>query len=414
MKILVTGSGGFIGKNLVCGLKNRGFGEICEFTRKNSPDDLLSFTRDCDFVFHIAGENRPSDIKDYMAVNAGLTQKLIAALSENENPAPILFSSSVQAKAAENSVSAAFMNADGSEKGKSASEGIRPAQYPANEYAKSKLAAERALFKYGRDFSTPVYIYRLPNVFGKWARPNYNSAVATFCHNIARDMPIRIDDPEKTLSLVYIDDVVEEFIGAMSTYLDENFDRASKSSREDEISLLPYPPSLIYKRKLGDIAALIQSFRDSRRDLSVPDMSDEFTYKLYSTYLSYLPEGGFSYPLSMHTDQRGSFTEFLKTPDRGQVSINISHPGITKGQHWHNSKNEKFLVVKGRGVIRFRRVGESEVSEYRVSGESLQVVDIPTGYTHCIINEGDEDMVTLMWANETFDEAHPDTYYEEV
>ncbi|MDO8686418.1 MAG: capsular polysaccharide biosynthesis protein CapF, partial [Clostridiales bacterium] len=245
-----------------------------------------------------------------------------------------------------------------------------------------------------------VYVYRLPNVFGKWCRPNYNSAVATFCYNIANGLPIQVNDPTVTMKLVYIDDVVREFINALNGQV---------NSQGKYYGVEP-----VHTVKLGEIAELIRSFRESREQRSIPDMSDEFTRKLYSTYLSYLPKEQFSYPLKMNIDIRGSFTEFIKTSDRGQVSVNISKPGITKGNHWHHSKNEKFLVVSGTGVIRFRMVGSEEVVEYHVSGDKLEVVDIPIGYTHNIENLGETDMVTVMWVNECFDPDKPDTYFLEV
>jgi UDP-2-acetamido-2,6-beta-L-arabino-hexul-4-ose reductase len=245
-----------------------------------------------------------------------------------------------------------------------------------------------------------VLVYRLPNVFGKWCRPNYNSAIATFCHNIARDIPIKVNDPNVVMNLVYIDDVVEELIRAVN----------GKETRNGDFCIIP----TVHTIKLGRVAELLLSFKDSRSDLSIPDMGDAFTKKLYATYLSYLPEDQFSYCLKMNADNRGSFTEIIRTPERGQVSVNVSRPGITKGNHWHDTKNEKFLVVSGRGVIRFRKVGSDRVFEYHVSGEELEVVDIPPGYTHNIENVGDSDMVTIMWANECFDPEKPDTYFLEV
>jgi len=269
-----------------------------------------------------------------------------------------------------------------------------------NPYGRSKKAGEDLLRDYGRTTGARVFIYRFPNVFGKWCRPNYNSVVATFCHNIARDLPITVSDVFKELRLVYIDDVVQELLLALR---DEIFSPS-------DFYIVPVKYTVL----LGKLAALLRSFKNSRGERSVPDLSDAFTSKLYSTYLSYLPEDSFSYPLTMNVDERGSFTEMIKTPDRGQVSVNISKPGITKGNHWHHSKNEKFLVVSGTGVIRFRKVGSEQVLEYFVSGAKLEVVDIPTGYTHHIENLGDTDMVTVMWASEPFNPDKPDTYYLEV
>ena len=372
MKILVTGAGGFLGKNLVCNLKNAGYDEVFSYDISSTEEEFNSYTEQCDFVFHLAGVNRPKDPREFVTGNAGLTEKLINRLKECGNKVPILLSSSIQA-------------------------GLN------NDYGKSKREAEELVFSYGRDEDVPVYVYRFPNLFGKWSRPNYNTVIATFCHNIARDLPIRIDDREHVVSLAYVDDVIGQFLRILKTGI-----------RLPAGEFVTFPPNLIYERKLGYIADTILSFKKSREDLMVPDMGDEFVSKLYSTYLSFLPEEGFSYPLKKNSDQRGSFTEFLKSADRGQVSVNVSHPGITKGQHWHNSKNEKFLVVSGRGRIEFRKIGTDEVITYHLSGDKPEVVDIPTGYTHNIINEGDTDLVTVMWANEVFDPEHPDTFYETV
>ena len=256
------------------------------------------------------------------------------------------------------------------------------------------------MLNYGKEVRARILIHRFPNVFGKWCRPNYNSAIATFCYNIANNLPIKVNDPSVVMSLVYIDDVVEELISALE----------GKESRVDDFCEVP----VVHRITLGEIVDLIYSFKSSRDNLSIPDTSEPIAKKLYSTYLSYLPKDNFSYPLKMNVDNRGSFTEFIKTPDRGQVSINISKPGITKGNHWHHTKNEKFLVVSGRGVIRFRQLNTDEVIEYFVSGDKLEVVDIPTGYTHNIENLGDADMVTVMWANEQFDPERPDTFFLEV
>jgi len=266
-----------------------------------------------------------------------------------------------------------------------------------NPYGVSKKAGEDILLEYGRETGTDVLIYRFPNVFGKWCRPNYNSAVATFCHNVAHDLPIQVNDRSVNMTLVYIDDVVKELIAALE----------GNPNRSGEFCKVPVEHQIT----LGEIVDLIYSFKESRKNLLVADLSDPFTKKLYSTYLSYLPEDQFSYPLKMNVDERGSFTEFLKSNDRGQVSVNISKPGITKGQHWHHTKNEKFLVVSGKGVIRFRKIDEEKVHEYFVSGEKLEVVDIPVGYTHNIENQGETDMVTVMWVNEVFDPERPDTYF---
>jgi len=369
MKILVTGAKGFIAKNLIAELRNRNYSEIFEFDRETDMTQLEVFCKNTDFVFHLAGVNRPNKPSEFMEGNFGFTSQLLEILKKHNNKCPVMISSSIQAKLD-------------------------------NSYGESKKAGEDLLFSYNKETGARVLVYRFPNVFGKWCRPNYNSAVATFCHNIARDIPIQVNDPSIKMNLVYIDDVVNELINALE----------GNENKGDMICEVP----IVHSITLGEIVELIYSFKKCRDDRSVPNMSDAFTKKLYSTYLSYLPENQFSYDLKMNIDHRGSFTEFLKTPDRGQVSINISKPGITKGNHWHHSKNEKFLVVSGKGVIRFRRIDSEEIIEYFVNSDKMEVIDIPTGYTHNIENLGDEDMVTIMWANELFDPSKPDTYYLEV
>lgn len=369
MKLLVTGAKGFVGRNLIAELKNRGYKDIFEYDVDSDPALLDIYSKDCGFVFHLAGANRPQNPEEFMIENFGFTGVLLDSLKKHNNKAPVLITSSIQAE-------------------------------QDTPYGLSKRAGELLMLSYTRETGTTVYVYRLPNVFGKWCRPNYNSVVATFCHNIAHDQPIQINDTETVLKLVYIDDVVNEFIRALGgkPEMSDGFCRVAP----------------IHTIKLGGLAGLINSFRASREDRSVPDLSDTFTKKLYSTYLSYLPTDSFSYPLKMNVDQRGSFTEFIRTPDRGQVSVNVSKPGITKGNHWHNTKCEKFLVVSGTGVIRFRRIDSDNIIEYTVSADKLEVVDIPVGYTHNITNTGDADMVTIMWANEPFDKDKPDTFFLEV
>lgn len=369
MKILITGSQGFVGKNLIAELGNRGYEDIFEYTKDTEKLLLEEYTKECEFVFHLAGVNRPKEEKEFMEGNFGFTSELLELLKKNNNKAPVLITSSIQAERD-------------------------------NPYGKSKKAGEDLLFEYSKDIKTEVLVYRLPNLFGKWSRANYNSVVSTFCYNIARNMEIQINDPEADLRLCYIDDVVKEFINAME----------GNPTKDKNFCIVP----MVHNVKLGEVAELIKSFKDSRDNLFIPDMKDPFTKKLYSTYLSYLPEDEFSYELKMNVDNRGSFTEFLKSEERGQVSINVSKPGITKGNHWHHTKNEKFLVVSGEGLIQFRKIDSDDIIEYRVSGEKLEVVDIPTGYTHNIINVGDTDLVTVMWANETFDPENPDTYFLEV
>jgi len=375
MKILVTGAKGFIGKNLIVELKNRDYKDILEYDIDTNPSNLDEYCKDADFVFHLAGVNRPKDSEEFMEGNFGFTSVLLNTLKKYNNTCPVMISSSTQAE----------LN---------------------NPYGESKKAGENLIFDYGLETGAKVLVYRFPNVFGKWCRPNYNSAVATFCHNIAHDLPIQVNDPCVQMNLVYIDDVINELIKQLKN------DRSTIV--QQSINNRFYDVNPVYTIKLGEIVDLIYSFKKSREDKSIPNMSDEFTKKLYSKYLSYLPEYKFSYELKMNIDQRGSFTEFIKTPDRGQVSINISKPGITKGNHWHHTKNEKFLVVSGKGVIRFRKIGSDEVLEYLVSGDKMEVVDIPPGYTHNIENLGDTDMVTIMWANEQFNPESPDTFYLEV
>ena len=370
LKILVTGAGGFIGKNLIQRLLFRGSDEVMSYDIDTDPAKLSEYAKDADIVYHLAGVNRPQREEEFMEGNRDFTKTLLDTLgSTGNNRAKIVVSSSIQAELD-------------------------------NPYGISKKAGEEYVSAYTKEHGMKSVIYRFPNVFGKWCRPNYNSAVATFCHNIARGLPITVNDPTTLLHLVYIDDVVDELLLCME----------DKEHVANGYGFVP----CVHDVLLGDIADLIRSFPEMRRNLSLPDLSDSFAKKLYSTYLSYIPEDDCLYPLEMHVDERGSFTEFLKTADRGQVSVNISHPGIVKGNHWHNTKNEKFLVVKGRGVIRLRKIGCDKVTEYHVSGDKLEVVEIPCGYTHNIENVGDEDMVTVMWVNEIFDPAKGDTYREEV
>lgn len=370
MKILVTGAKGFVGKNLVSRLKDNEKNQVFEYDIDTDPKLLNEYTKECEFVFHLAGINRPKDEEEFMKGNFGFTSVLLDKLKSFNNKAPILITSSIQASLD-------------------------------NPYGRSKKAGEDLMFKYSSETGTKVLVYRFTNLFGKWCRPNYNSVVATFCHNIAHDLPIQISDRNIELNLAYIDDVVNELINAMN-------DNGTKG--EDDFYFVPVTHSVT----LGEIADLIQSFRESRKNLMIPNMKNEFSKKLYSTYLSYLPEEEFSYPVKMNIDNRGSFTELFKSEERGQVSVNISKPGIVKGNHWHNTKNEKFIVVSGKAIIRFRKVDSDKVLEYNVSGDKLEVVDIPCGYTHNIENVGDTELVTIMWANEVFNPDIPDTFYMEV
>ena len=386
MNILITGAKGFVGKNLIAALENV---SILPYDIDTDPALLDDYCRDADFVFHLAGVNRPEDPADFMKGNFGFTSTLLDTLKKHDNKCPIMISSSIQAALD-------------------------------NPYGESKKAGEDLLFGYGKDCGAEVLVYRFPNVFGKWCRPNYNSAVATFCNNIANGLPITVNDRSHMMTLVYIDDVVTELIAAL---------KGEANKKDDGFCYVPVE----HKITLGEIVDMLYEFKAGRGagylgeeditgNLSLPDLADgSFSKKLYSTYLSYLPEDGFAYPLKMNVDERGSFTEVLRTADRGQVSVNISKPGITKGNHWHHTKNEKFVVVSGRGLIQLRKVGLDEngepypVVEYYVSGDEITVVDMIPGYTHNIINLSEtEDLVTVMWANEPFDPEKPDTYFEPV
>lgn len=379
MKILVTGSNGFIGKNLVHTLKNIKNGkdnsfpicvsEIYEYDRNNNLDDLRKYTKDCDFVVHLAGVNRPKDNKEFYDGNKGTIELLCEYLKENNNKCPVLVTSSVQV-------------------GKD------------NDYALSKKQGEEYIKDFSKKQGNVVYIYRLANVFGKWCRPNYNSVVATWCYNIANDLDIIVNDENAVIPFVYIDDVVNEIINCINgnPYFDEE---------KDYYSALP-----IYDVSLKILKDTLYSFADG---LLIPDLSNEFTKKLYSTYLSYLPKDKISIPLHSNIDDRGSFTELLKSKEFGQVSVNISKPGITKGEHWHHTKWEYFIVVKGKALIEMRQIDSDEVLQFEVSDKKLEAIHMLPGYTHNIVNLSDtEELITVMWANEIFDKNKPDTYYEKV
>lgn len=365
MKVLVTGSDGFLGRNLSLTLKQRGH-EVLKYDRSTA-EPLEELVSKADFVMHLAGINRPKDPAEFFQGNAGLTQQLIQLLQAQKRSIPLLLSSSIQA--AQN-----------------------------NDYGASKKQAEDLVFQYGRDTGSPVFVFRLENAFGKWSRPNYNSVVSTFCYNTAHGIPLSIRDRSAEVAFVYVDDIMDAFIRCLD--------------QPGSMEYLHVKP--VYPVTLGQLADTVQSFAEDRRDLMIADMKDDFTRKLYATYLSYLPTDGFSSPLHPHADQRGSFTELFHTPDRGQFSVNVIRPGIVKGNHWHHTKNEKFVVVSGECVIRFRKVEETEVYTYHVSAEQPVVVDIPTGYTHNIENTGTQDAVVVMWASEIFDPEHPDTFSEEV
>ena len=389
MNILITGAQGFVGRNLASQLKNIRDGKagnyavsgkelsIFEYDLNSSPEELDDYCRKADFVFNLAGVNRPKDPTEFMQGNFGFASTLLSMLRKHGNTCPVMISSSIQAALD-------------------------------NPYGESKRAGEQLLFDYARETGAKVLVYRFPNLFGKWCRPNYNSVVATFCHNIAHDLPITVNDPSIEIHLAYIDDVVDELIAALS----------GREHREGDYCYIPGS----HRVTLGKIAELLHEFRRMPETLALPDTTNGgFEKKLYSTYLSYLPTDRFAYNLKMNCDQRGSFTEIIRTADRGQVSVNISKPGITKGEHWHHTKNEKFVVVHGHGLIQLRKVGTDKngnaypVVGYEVSGENIRVVEMIPGYTHNIINLSDtEELVTVMWANECFDPQHPDTYFEEV
>lgn len=382
MNILITGAGGFIGKNLICALENIRDGkdrshpelsirEIFRCTRQTTEAELKGFCAQADFVFHLAGVNRPKEQAEFMAGNRDFTGTLLQLLEEAGNCCPVMLSSSTQAALD-------------------------------NPYGESKRAGERLLRDYGERTGAKTLIYRFPNVFGKWCRPNYNSAVATFCHNRANDLPIQVNDRSTRLTLVYIDDVVQELLAAL----------AGREHRDGDFCCVPVTHSAI----LGEIVDLIESFRAQPETLVMPEIPNgSFEKKLYSTFLSYLPKEKVAFPLKMNVDARGSFTELLKTANNGQFSVNISKPGITKGQHWHNTKWEFFIVVSGHGLIQERRIGSEEVIEFEVSGERIEAVHMLPGYTHNIINLSEtENLVTLMWANEQFDPSRPDTFFLEV
>ena len=369
MKVLITGSNGFVGKNLVEYLKTQNDLELFLYDTENTLSDLECFCRDCDFVVNLAGVNRTTNSADFVNGNLGVIEQVVQYLKKYNNKCPIVYSSSIQAALD-------------------------------NEYGKSKKMGEDFLFDYAKESGAPVYVYRFVNLFGKWSKPNYNTVIATFCNNVARDIEIQITDRSKELTLCYIDDVVKEIFNAIK----------GNPNRVGEFCEV----AKTYIKTLGEIADLIFKFKESRNNLSVINTADEFEKKLYSTYLSFLPEDKFLYAVNSHKDDRGSFTELLRTDNAGQFSVNVAKPGIIKGNHWHNTKNEKFVVVKGEAEISFRQPFSSEVITYRVSGDDIKVVDIPCGYTHNIKNIGKEDMVFFIWCNECFDKENPDTFFLEV
>ncbi len=398
MNVLVTGAAGFVGKNLCAALRNLRdgkdrtrpaltIGEIFEYDVDTDPASLDEFCGKADFVFHLAGVNRPKNPEEFMQGNFGFTETLLNTLKSHKNTCPVMIASSIQATCI--------------------------GRYD-SDYGRSKKAGEELLFAYGRETGARVLVYRFPNLFGKWCRPNYNSAVATFCNNFANDLPITVSDPAVQLELLYIDDLVTEMLDAMEG-------REHRCDFDGVETVLCYDGKycaapVTHKVTLGEIVELLESFRAQTTTLVMPEIPNgSFAKKLYSTYLSYLPREKASFPLKMNEDARGSFTELLKTEKCGQFSVNISKPGITKGQHWHNTKWEFFIVVSGKALIQQRRIGGDEVLNFEVSGERIEAVHMLPGYTHNIINLSEtENLVTVMWANESFDPAHPDTFFEVV
>ena len=398
MKILITGAKGFVGRNLVENLKNIKDGknrtrdlkidEIFEYDIDTDPSFLDGFCKEADFVFNLAGVNRPKDQSEFMEGNFGFASTLLETLKKYKNNCPVMLSSSIQATLI--------------------------GRYGESDYGKSKLAGEELFFDYSKETGAKVLIYRFPNLFGKWCRPNYNSAVATFCNNIANDLPIQVNDRNTKLELLYIDDLVEEMLDVLEGKEHHcEFDGLNTVEKED--GRYCFVPTT-HQVTLGEIVDLLYSFNNQPKTLVVPEIpNNSFAKKLYSTYLSYLPKEKVAFLLKMNVDGRGSFTELLKSEKCGQVSINISKPGITKGQHWHNTKWEFFIVVAGHGLIQERKIGTDEAIEFEVSGDKIEAIHMLPGYTHNIINLSEtENLVTVMWANESFDPKKPDTFFEEV
>ena len=397
MNILVTGAKGFVGRNLVENLKtiqdgrnrtrNIAIGEIYEYDIDTDPALLKEYCRKADFVFNLAGVNRPQNQEEFMQGNFGFASTLLDTLKACGNTCPVMISSSIQATCI--------------------------GRYD-SDYGRSKKAGEELVFAYGQETGAKVLVYRFPNLFGKWCRPNYNSAVATFCNNIANDLPIQVNDPSVQLELLYIDDLMDEMLDALEGKEHHcEFDGIDTVLCENG-RYCAVPVS--HKVTLGEIVELLNTFKNQPKTLQMPEIPhNSFAKKLYSTYLSYLPKEAVSFPLKMNVDDRGSFTELLKTASCGQFSVNISKPGITKGQHWHNTKWEFFIVVSGKGLIQMRKIGSDEVLNFEVSGDKIEAVHMLPGYTHNIINLSDtQDLVTVMWANEQFDPGKPDTFFEEV
>lgn len=398
MNILVTGAAGFVGKNLCCALKsirdnkdrtrNLAISNVYEFDVDTAPELLLEYAKRADFVFNLAGVNRPKAQSEFMQGNRDFLDNLLSILKSEGNACPVMISSSIQA-----SLLGRYANSD---------------------YGKSKLAGEELLFNYSKQTGAKVLVYRFPNLFGKWSRPNYNSAVATFCSNIANDLPIQVNDRSTLLELLYIDDLVDEMLNALEDK-EHRCEYEGNDAIPNENGKYCYVPTT-HRVTLGEIADMLEEFKKQPDSLVIPEMpSGSFAKKLYSTYLSYLPKEKITFPLKMNVDARGSFTELIKSEKCGQVSINISKPGITKGQHWHNTKWEFFIVVAGHGLIELRKIGDDEVIRFEVSGDKIEAIHMLPGYTHNIINLSEtEDLVTVMWANESFDPKRPDTFAETV
>ena len=404
MKLLITGAKGFVGKNLVAALESIRDGKdhvnsikglqkpseltIFSYDVDSTLEELEQYTKEADFIFHLAGVNRPENSEDFKKGNVGFSEQLLSLLKKHKNTCPVLLSSSVQA--------------------------TLEGRYAGSEYGKSKLLGEELFFAYGKETGAEVFVYRFPNLFGKWCRPNYNSAVATFCHNMAHDLPIQVNDRNTELELLYIDDLLESFLGVLNGKV-SHCEYQGVRTVPDENGRYCFVPTTFFVT-LGEIVDLLEQFKKQPQTLLMPELrKDSFAKRLYTTYLSYLPKEKVCFPLKMNTDERGSFTELLKTAHCGQFSVNVSKPGITKGEHWHHTKWEFFIVVSGEALIQERKLGTEEVLEFRVSGEKIEAVHMLPGYTHNIINLSDtKDLVTVMWANETFDPDHPDTFFEKV
>ncbi len=399
MNILVTGAKGFVGKNLCAQLrtiaegKNRSYGdvtigEIFEYDIDSSAEELDDYCRRADFVFNLAGVNRPQNPEEFMLGNFGFASTLLDLLTKHNNRCPVMLASSIQATLI--------------------------GRYAESDYGKSKKAGEELFFDYGAASGAKVLVYRFPNLFGKWCRPNYNSAVATFCHNIANDLPIQVNDRATMLELLYIDDLVDEMVAALKGEEHHCEFEGTTTVLKADGRYCAAPTT--HKATLGEIVDLLEQFHAQPTTLVIPEIAaNSFAKKLYSTYLSYLPKDKIATPLRMNIDPRGSFTELLRSQKCGQVSVNISKPGITKGEHWHNTKWEFFIVVSGHGLIQQRQIDSEEVIEFEVSGDKIEAIHMLPGYTHNIINLSEtENLVTVMWANEPFDPAHPDTFFEKV